>query len=140
MKREFSAGREFACARFEFSRISFTLVIVAEETYSSEAARILTQLSHNTEVYICAACSPRVCVGRNAVPQKLASPNLASAADALQMMQQAFGGSRALVADLSNADKSKAWDEVYECLKQFEGSRGFDAEFEFVIGSGAKPT
>ena len=66
--------------------------------------------------------------------------NLASAADALQMMQQAFGGSRAVVADLSDADKSKAWDEVYECLQQFEGRRGFETEFEFIIGSGAKPT
>lgn len=67
-----------------------------------------------------------------------ASLNLPSAAHALEMMQEAFGAYRAVVADLSNTEKSKAWNEVYECLRQFEGVDGFRAEFEFVIGAGAK--
>jgi hypothetical protein len=66
--------------------------------------------------------------------------SLPGAADALEMMQQAFGAYRAVVADLGDADRSKAWSEVHECLKQFEGSRGFETEFEFIIGSGAKPS
>jgi hypothetical protein len=55
------------------------------------------------------------------------------------MMQQAFGAYRAVVADLSDAEKSKAWNEVHACLKQFErAGGGFAAQFEFVIGVGAK--
>jgi ubiquinone/menaquinone biosynthesis C-methylase UbiE len=66
--------------------------------------------------------------------------SLPDAAHALEMMQQAFGAYRAVVTDLSDADKSTAWAEVHECLKQFEADRGFEIEFEFIIGSGAKPS
>jgi ubiquinone/menaquinone biosynthesis C-methylase UbiE len=64
---------------------------------------------------------------------------LPGASDAIEMMQQAFGAYRAVVAELSDAEKSSAWGEVHECLKQFESGRGFEAEAEFIIGSGAKP-
>jgi ubiquinone/menaquinone biosynthesis C-methylase UbiE len=67
-----------------------------------------------------------------------ASLNLPRASHALEMMQEAFGAYRAVVADLSDAEKSKAWDEVYTCLNQFEGVGGFAAQFEFVIGVGSK--
>jgi len=67
-----------------------------------------------------------------------ASLNLPSASDALEMMREAFGAYRAVVADLTDAEKSKAWNEVYECLKEFEGADGFRAQFEFIIGAGAK--
>jgi len=62
-----------------------------------------------------------------------------SAAEVLEMMQQAFGAYRAVVADLGENERSKAWADVQKCLKQFEGDSGFETEFEFVIGSGAKP-
>ena len=68
-----------------------------------------------------------------------ASLRLPNVSVALEMMQQAFGAFRAVVANLSDADKSKAWEEVYECLKQFEKGGRFETEFEFVIGAGAKP-
>jgi SAM-dependent methyltransferase len=67
-----------------------------------------------------------------------ASLNLPNASHALEMMREAFGAYRAVVADLSDTEKSKAWNEVYECLKQFEGVDGFRAQFEFIIGAGAK--
>jgi ubiquinone/menaquinone biosynthesis C-methylase UbiE len=65
---------------------------------------------------------------------------LPNASDALEMMQQAFGAYRAVVADLSEAEKSQAWADVYQRLKEFEADDGFSAEFEFIIGSGAKPS
>jgi ubiquinone/menaquinone biosynthesis C-methylase UbiE len=68
-----------------------------------------------------------------------ASLRLPSASAALEMMQQAFGAYRAVVADVSDAERSRAWGEVYECLKQFETGGVFETEFEFIIGSGAKP-
>jgi ubiquinone/menaquinone biosynthesis C-methylase UbiE len=63
---------------------------------------------------------------------------LASAAEALSMMQQAFGAYRAVVADLSPDARAAAWSAVGECLQQFETHEGFRTEFEFVIGAGMK--
>lgn len=68
-----------------------------------------------------------------------ATLRLPNASDALEMMQQALGAYRAVVADLGDAEKSRAWGEVHECLKQFESGSGFETEPEFIIGSGAKP-
>jgi ubiquinone/menaquinone biosynthesis C-methylase UbiE len=62
---------------------------------------------------------------------------LASADDALEMMQQAFGAYRAVVADLGEDDRSRAWADVHGCLTQFEGANGFEAELELLIGVGA---
>jgi ubiquinone/menaquinone biosynthesis C-methylase UbiE len=62
--------------------------------------------------------------------------SLKGATEALDMMQQAFGAYRAVVADLSEADRSKAWEDVHDCLRQFEGKDGFEAEFELLVGSG----
>jgi len=64
---------------------------------------------------------------------------LPSASDALEMMQQAFGAYRAVVVELNDLDKSKAWHEVHECLKQFETIGAFETELEFIVGSGANP-
>lgn len=63
---------------------------------------------------------------------------LSSARDALHLLQEAAGAYRAVVADLDDEAKCKAWDEVHECLKQFESGRGFVTEFETVVGSGAR--
>jgi ubiquinone/menaquinone biosynthesis C-methylase UbiE len=65
---------------------------------------------------------------------------LPSASDALQLMREAAGAYRAVVADLSDAEKSNAWNEVYESLKQFEVGSGFETELELIIGSGARPS
>jgi ubiquinone/menaquinone biosynthesis C-methylase UbiE len=65
---------------------------------------------------------------------------LPSASDALLLMQEAAGAYRAVVAGLSDAEKSRAWGEVYECLRQFEAADRFETGLEFLIGSGAKPS
>lgn len=65
---------------------------------------------------------------------------LPGARDALQILQEAAGAYRAVVANLSDEAKSKAWDEVHEYLKQFESGSGFEAELEVIVGSGARPT
>jgi predicted membrane-bound spermidine synthase len=63
---------------------------------------------------------------------------VSSASDALQLLQEAAGAYRAVVADLSDAERSKAWGEVYECLKQFEAGRGFQTQLELIVGPGAR--
>ena len=67
-----------------------------------------------------------------------ASLNLPSASQSLEMMREAFGAYRAVVADLSDSEKLKAWNEVYECHKQFENADGFSAQFDLIIGAGVK--
>ena len=54
------------------------------------------------------------------------------------MMQQAFGAYRAVVAEINERDQTSAWADVYECLTQFEGESGFEADIEVIIGAGAK--
>jgi hypothetical protein len=63
---------------------------------------------------------------------------LSSAAEALEMMQQAFGAYRAVVADLDPEARAAAWSEVGKCLRQFEDHEGFRTEVELMIGSGAR--
>lgn len=64
---------------------------------------------------------------------------LASAEDALAMMRQAFGVYHAVVADLDEAARQAAWDEVSAHLRQWEGAEGFVVGREFAIAGGAKP-
>lgn len=67
-----------------------------------------------------------------------ASLRLDSSAEALEMMRQAFGAYRAVVADLGPEARAAAWSDVGECLKRFEGDDGFRVDLEFMIGAGAK--
>lgn len=62
---------------------------------------------------------------------------LKRANDALEMIREAFGAYRAVIADLKDDEKAAAWSEVLAALKQFEDPEGFHAEFEFIIGSGS---
>ncbi len=63
---------------------------------------------------------------------------LSSAAEALEMMQQAFGAYRAVVTDLDPEARTAAWSEVGKCLRQFEDHEGFHTDVELMLGSGAR--
>ena len=67
-----------------------------------------------------------------------AALRLGSAAEALEMMQQAFGAYRAVVADLDPEARAAPWSEAGACLKQFEDREGFHTEVELMIGSGGR--
>jgi ubiquinone/menaquinone biosynthesis C-methylase UbiE len=67
-----------------------------------------------------------------------ASLRSTSAAEALAMMQEAFGAYRAVVADLDPAARAAAWAEVGACLQRFEDRDGFRTEVELIVGSGAR--
>jgi hypothetical protein len=67
-----------------------------------------------------------------------ASLRLSDASAALEMMRQAFGAYCAIVAELGDTERSKAWEDVHKCLKRFENTQGFETEFEFIIGSSVK--
>jgi ubiquinone/menaquinone biosynthesis C-methylase UbiE len=62
-----------------------------------------------------------------------------SAAQALAMMQEAFGAYRAVVSDRPEAVRVAAWAEVAEILKTFESATGFVAPAEVLVAAGIKP-
>ena len=62
-----------------------------------------------------------------------------SAAQALAMMQEAFGAYRAVVSDSPETVRVAAWAEVAETLKAFETTAGFVAPAEVLVAAGVKP-
>jgi SAM-dependent methyltransferase len=62
-----------------------------------------------------------------------------SAAQALAMMQEAFGAYRAVVSDSPEAVRVAAWAEVAETLNTFETRTGFVAPAEVLVAAGVKP-
>lgn len=64
---------------------------------------------------------------------------LPSAAEALHLMQEAAGAYRAVVADLDEQAKSRAWDEVYDGMEQFDDGSQFKTRLEVIVASGVNP-
>jgi ubiquinone/menaquinone biosynthesis C-methylase UbiE len=62
-----------------------------------------------------------------------------TAAEALAMMQEAFGAYRAVVSDGPEAVRVAAWAAVAETLRTFETPSGFVAPAEVLVAAGVKP-
>jgi SAM-dependent methyltransferase len=62
---------------------------------------------------------------------------LATAADCLALEQESFGALHQMLADLDDAARAAAWDEVGEALREFEGADGFTGPCEVLVGAGA---
>jgi len=63
---------------------------------------------------------------------------LQSAADAVKNMRKGAGDNRELMNRLSEDDRERAWAEIAEQFKQFDGPNGFEAPGEVLIGVGTK--
>ena len=61
-----------------------------------------------------------------------------SAADAIRSMRNSAGDLRELMSRLNDADRERAWAEIAQQLRQFEGPNGFEAPGEVLIGVGTK--
>lgn len=70
-----------------------------------------------------------------AVPVKRFFP---STAEAVSAMNGSFPRLQVLLNKLSDADRALAWSEIEQQLSQFEGSNGFEAPGEWLIGVGIK--
>ena len=77
--------------------------------------------------------------GFEAVEQRIVAVPLRmpSAAEALAMMQEAFGAYRAVIGDQPKPVQEAAWAEVTATLSGFETPTGFTAPAEVVIVAGA---
>ena len=63
---------------------------------------------------------------------------LPSAADAVENMKKGAGDTRELMNRLNEADRERAWAEIEEQFKRFEGPNGFEIPGEVLIGVGTK--
>ena len=76
---------------------------------------------------------------RNIQVQAVSAPlRLASAAECARMERESFGGLHELLSGLNEADRGAAWEEIEAALRRFEGSDGFEAPCEVLVGAGTK--
>jgi hypothetical protein len=62
----------------------------------------------------------------------------ASAAAAVENMRKGTGDIREVMNRLNEADQERAWAEITEHFKRFEGPNGFEIPGEVLIGVGTK--
>jgi len=63
---------------------------------------------------------------------------LPSAADAVENMRKGVGDIRELMNRLNETDRERAWAEIAEQFKRFEGPNGFEIPGEVLVGVGTK--
>jgi ubiquinone/menaquinone biosynthesis C-methylase UbiE len=63
---------------------------------------------------------------------------LASAAECVRFERESFGALQQMLAALPSVEQDAAWDEIERELRAFEGSAGFEASAELIVGAGTK--
>jgi hypothetical protein len=63
---------------------------------------------------------------------------IASTADAIHHMQNNVGDTRELMNRLTEAQRERAWVEIEEQLRRFEGPTGLEVPGEALLGVGTK--
>jgi len=63
---------------------------------------------------------------------------LCSAAECTRFERESFGAPHAMLANVSQADRDRAWTEIEAELRQFEGPDGFVGPCELLIGATRK--
>jgi hypothetical protein len=53
-------------------------------------------------------------------------------------MRKGAGDLKELITQLNEGDRERAWNEIAEQFKQFEGPNGFEIPGEVLIGVGTK--
>ena len=61
---------------------------------------------------------------------------MASAAECARLERESFGALHAMLAGLSEAERSETWAEIEEALREFEGPNGFVGPCELLVGGG----
>ncbi|WP_028660086.1 class I SAM-dependent methyltransferase [Nocardioides insulae] len=72
--------------------------------------------------------------------RRIPSPlRLESAAECVRFQRESFGALHAMLAAVTDAERSAAWSEIEDTLSQFEGPEGFVGPCEMLVVSGVKP-
>jgi hypothetical protein len=61
-----------------------------------------------------------------------------SIAEAIRVLRDSFPRLQALLAQLSDADRERAWKEIEQEFSQFDGPNGCEISGEVLIGVGTK--
>ncbi len=61
-----------------------------------------------------------------------------SAAECVRFERESFGALHAMLANVSQADRERAWTEIESELRQFEGPEGFVGPCELLVGAARK--
>lgn len=61
-----------------------------------------------------------------------------SAAECVRFERESFGALHAMLANVPQADRDRAWAEIESELRQFEGSNGFVGPCELLVGAARK--
>jgi ubiquinone/menaquinone biosynthesis C-methylase UbiE len=60
---------------------------------------------------------------------------LPSAAECVRFERESFGALHAMLANVSEADRNRAWTEIEKALRRFEGPDGFVGPCELLVGA-----
>jgi len=63
---------------------------------------------------------------------------LRSAPECVRFERESFGALHAMLANVSQAERDRAWAEIEAELQQFEGPDGFVGPCELLIGAARK--
>jgi ubiquinone/menaquinone biosynthesis C-methylase UbiE len=61
-----------------------------------------------------------------------------SAAECVRFERESFGALHAMLANVSQTERNRAWAEIEDALRQFEGPGGFVGPCELLVGAGCK--
>ncbi len=61
-----------------------------------------------------------------------------SAAECVRFERESFGALHAMLANVSQTERDRAWAEIENELRQFEGPGGFVGPCELLVGAGCK--
>lgn len=61
-----------------------------------------------------------------------------STAECVRFERESFGALHAMLADVSETDRQRAWEEVEAELRRFEGADGFLGPCELLVGAASK--
>ena len=64
---------------------------------------------------------------------------MSSAAECVAFERDSFGALHQMLANVSEEERSSAWREIEDVLRQFEGPEGFVGPCEMLVVSGTKP-
>lgn len=64
---------------------------------------------------------------------------MASAAECLKFEKESFGALHQMLANMPAEEQESVWQEIEDELRQFEGSDGFVAPCELIVGVGVNP-
>jgi hypothetical protein len=62
----------------------------------------------------------------------------ATAEECLHFEQESFGALHEMLAGVSEAERTAAWEEIRHALRRLEGAAGFESPSELLVGAATR--